>query len=152
MFNEYINNTNISINEVYYSDRISKNLISVGKLIQQNYKLVLSSNNNTLKLIIYKSHGKRITHVTSNSSNTFKIWMSRKVINLNTNNFNTIKEFNSITLKPSEKLDLWHQRFGNFNIDNIKTKLLKIKIPAKCPICSNSKLKNKSHKLSTNKS
>ena len=74
------------------------------------------------------------------------------MINLNTNNFNTTKELNSITLKPSEKLDLWHRRFGHFSIDNIKTKLLKIKIPVECPICSNSKLKNKPHKLSTNKS
>jgi len=34
----------------------------------------------------------------------------------------------------------------------LKNKLLKIKIPIKCPICSNSKLRNKPHKLSINKS
>jgi len=109
-----------SINEVFYSDKINKNLISVGKLIQQNYKLVFNSNNNIPELIIYNNYGKRITNVTSKSSNTFKIWITIKMINFNTKNINKNKELNSISLKPSEKLELLYRRFCHFNIDNIK--------------------------------
>ena len=109
-----------SINEVFYSDKINKNLISVGKLIQQNYKLVFNSNNNIPELIIYNNYGKRITNVTSKSSNTFKIWITIKMINFNTKNINKNKELNSISLKPSEKLELLYRRFCHLNIDNIK--------------------------------
>jgi len=40
---------------------------------------------------------------------------------------------------------------AHFNIDSIKNKLLKIHIPTTCPICVNSKLKNKPFKNSTNR-
>jgi len=40
---------------------------------------------------------------------------------------------------------------AHFNIDAIKNKLLKIHIPTTCPICANSKLKNKPFKNSSNR-
>ena len=55
---------------------------------------------------------------------------------------------NLTTLNKTNKINLWHRRLGHYNINTIKNKLLKINIRAKCPICSNSKLKNFPHRKS----
>jgi len=97
-------------------------------------------------LIIYDKNGERIYNSYSNNSNTFKVWILTHKFNSSNN------EINIANLKSSEKLSLCHRRLAHFNIENIKTKLLKINIPIKCPLCSSSKLKNKPYKPAINKS
>ena len=48
-------------------------------------------------------------------------------------------------MKISDKLNLGHRRFSHFDIKPIKNKLLKTDIKLKCPLCAQSKIKNKSY-------
>jgi len=145
-FRGFINNNEFIIKNVYFSKEINKNLISVCQLTQQNYKIIFNTINNKPCAIIYDKNGKRIYNSYSNNSNTFKVWILTHKFNSSNN------EINIANLKSSEKLSLWHRRLAHFNIENIKTKLLKINIPIKCPLCSCSKLKNKPYKPAINKS
>ena len=58
-FKGYINDQEITINDVYYSPFIDKNLLSVGKLNQENYKIVFNIHHNkqcaTMTIIEIKS-------------------------------------------------------------------------------------------------
>jgi len=74
--------------------------------------------------IIYDKNGERIYNSYSNNSNTFKVWILTHKFNSSNN------EINIANLKSSEKLSLCHRRLAHFNIENIKTKLLKINIPS----------------------
>jgi len=51
----------------------------------------------------------------------------------NINKNKDYKELNSINLKPSEKLELWHQRFCHFIIDILKINYQKSKFQLNVP-------------------
>jgi len=53
-------------------------------------------------------------------------------------------------MKTVDKLNLWHRRFGHFDIKSIKQKLLKTDIKQKCPLCVHLKLRNKPYQSTTN--
>ena len=126
--------------------------MSVCKLIQQNYKILFNNSYNKPYAIIYNHAGDRIININSINSNTFKLWTSNNKITFNEQFDNTVKQLNNISLNTEEKINLWHRRFAHFNIDSIKKKLIKNNIYSHCPICSNSKLKNKPYKPSLNRS
>jgi len=114
-FKGYINDYEIIINDVYFSPNIDKNLLSIGKLIKQNYKLIFNSNQNKPYVSIYDKYQNKIIDIFSNSSNTFKIWISTQPILLNNiSQRNIINQLNYTNLKISEKLNLWHRRFAHF--------------------------------------
>eukprot|EP00833_Pecoramyces_ruminatium_P008705 jgi/Orpsp1_1/1182737/evm.model.c7180000082501.1 len=48
-----------------------------------------------------------------------------------------------MNMKLQDKLNLWHRRFAHFNIKPIKNKLLNTNVTIKCPLCVQSKIKNK---------
>jgi len=153
-FKGYVNNNEIILNEVYYFPAINKNLISIFKLLKENYKIVFNNSNNKSYAIIYDSNYKRIVNITATKTNTFKIWFSNNKINLNNNNnqHNNL-EINFTTPNEAKRLNLWHRRLCHFDISHIKNKLLKLNTPVnQCSICMNSKLKNNPYKQATNKS
>jgi len=140
----FITNHKITIKDVYYSNKINNNLLSVGKLIKQGYKIVFNNSNNKTCCTIYDKYNQKIQNIFSNNSNTFKFWLSTQPIDLtHSNQMNSSIEINYTHLKSIDKLNLWHRRFGHFNIDKIKSQLIKININTKCPLCISSKLKNK---------
>lgn len=55
-------------------------------------------------------------------------------------------------MKIPDRLYLWHRRFSNFDIRPIKNKLLKTNVKLKCPLCAQSKIKNKPYTRNTNTS
>jgi len=139
----YINNQQITIHDVYYSQDINKNLLSIGRLIQQNYKIIFNSNQNKSYATIYDSYQNRIINLSADSNNTFKLWISTQPLHLNDNNKRNINnELNYTNMKLQDKLNLWHRRFAHFNIKPIKKKLLNTNIKIKCPLCVESKIKN----------
>jgi len=148
----YIDNHKILIKNVYYSPKINKNLLSIGNLTQQGYKVIFNINNNKPHAIIYNQNHQRILTIKSNQTNTFKFWISTQPLNLSKidNSDNSI-EINYTHLKSIDKINLWHRRLAHFNISNIKNKLLKININTKCPMCISSKLKNKPYKSSSSR-
>jgi len=150
----YVNNHKITINNVYYSPEINNNLISISNLIKQGFKIVFNTSSNKPCAILYNQDSQRIISIPSNNSNTFKIWMSTHPLNFTNSNYDTnySNELNYIHMKSIDKINLWHRRFAHFNINGIKNKLLKINIHTKCPLCANSKLKNKPFQPSDNKS
>jgi len=147
-FKGFIKNMEIIIENVYYSNEISKNLLSVCNLFQQNYKIIFNTIQNKPSAIIYNYNNKRIANLTSNNYNTFKL-ISKEKLNFDPSIINNNYELHLSTLKSSERYNLWHRRFAHFNIDTIKKKLLKTQINhPTCSICANSKLKNKPYKKS----
>jgi len=48
-------------------------------------------------------------------------------------------------------MDLWHRRLGHYDISKNKNKLNNTNFKRKCPVCINSKLKNKPYKHFQNK-
>jgi len=153
-FKGYVNNNEIILNEVYYSPAINKNLISICKLLKENYKIVFNNSNNKSYAIIYNSNDKKIVNINATKNNTFKIWFSNNRISLNNNsNQHNNLEINFTTPNAARKLNLWHRRLCHFDISHITNKLLKLNIPVnQCPLCTNSKLKNKPYKQAINKS
>jgi len=145
----YINNHKIEIEEVYYTPNANKNLLSIYKMLQQNYKIVFNKHNDKSFAIIYNKNGERIINITSNDSNTFKLWILKEPLNFNNNNQN-YNEINYSNLKYHDKISLWHRRLCHYDISHIKNKLLKLNMPNKCPTCMSSKLKNKPFKGSQN--
>ena len=144
----YINNQQITIHDVYYSQDINKNLLSIGRLIQQNYKIIFNSNQNKSYATIYDSYQNRIINLSADSNNTFKLWISTQPLHLNDNNKRNINnELNYTNMKLQDKLNLWHRRFAHFNIKPIKKKLLNTNIKIKCLLCVKSKIKNKPYPL-----
>ncbi|KAG4081608.1 hypothetical protein H8356DRAFT_1329362 [Neocallimastix lanati (nom. inval.)] len=61
-YDGFINDFKITINDVYYSKRVDKNLLSVCKLIQQNYKILFNNSYNKPYAIIYNHAGDRIIY------------------------------------------------------------------------------------------
>jgi len=150
----YVNNHKITINNVYFSPEFNNNLISISNLIKQGFKIVFNTSSNKPCAILYNQDSQRIISIPSNNSNTFKIWISTHPLNFTNSNYDTnySNELNYIHMKSIDKINLWHRRFAHFNINGIKNKLLKINIHTKCPLCANSKLKNKPFQPSDNKS
>ena len=128
-FKGFINEYEFTIKDVYYTPTINKNLISIGQLIKQNYKI---TSHNKPYATIYDEYQNKIINITSNSNNTFSMWISNQRINLHDNNNTDInEEINYISLKIPEKLNLWHRRFSHFDIKPIKHTLLKTDIQQK---------------------
>jgi len=151
-FIEYISNHKITIKNVYYSPKINENLLSIGNLTQQGYKIIFNNTNNKSYALIFDEHNQRILSIKSNQSNTFKFWISTQPLNFQNNQHNNnLVEVNYTHLKSIDKLNLWHRRFAHFNINSIKNKILKINMNSKCAICSYSKFKNKPFKSSHNR-
>jgi len=148
----YLNNIKFILNDVFYVPELNKNIISVSKLTQQSYKVVFFTYNDKPCSSIYDKNGKRITNITSNIQNIYILWLATTEINFNNKPKNNIVLTHLTHLNKAEKINLWHRRLGHFNINNIKNKLLKLNIHYKCPICSNSKLRNLPHKKTKNKS
>ena len=147
----YINEYEFTIEDVYYSPLINKNLISIGNLIKQNYKILFNTNHNKSYVTIYDKYQNKIANIISNANNTFNIWLSTQRIFLHDNNTrNTNDEINYINMKIPDKLNLWHRRFSHFDIKSIKNKLLKTDIKLKCPLCAQSKIKNKPYSKNIN--
>ena len=105
-YDGFINDFKITINDVYYSKRVDKNLLSVCKLIQQNYKILFNNSYNKPSVIIYNHAGNRIISINSNNSNTFKLWTSNNKITFNEQFDNTVKQLNNISLNTEEKINL----------------------------------------------
>eukprot|EP00833_Pecoramyces_ruminatium_P007340 jgi/Orpsp1_1/1181372/evm.model.c7180000076991.1 len=138
----FINNYKIELKDVLYVPNSKKNLISLSKLTQLNYKFVFSKFNNKPIMIMYSPNGKRITTIHSkDNTNTYEIWISSNNINHAKQTHNVLME---CTTKPDdEHLQIWHRRLAHFNIRNIVNNLPNVHINNKCKICSRSKLKNK---------
>eukprot|EP00833_Pecoramyces_ruminatium_P004671 jgi/Orpsp1_1/1178703/evm.model.c7180000066417.1 len=148
----YLNNNKIVLNEVYYVPNINKNIISVSKLIQQSYKVIFFNHKNKSCSSIYDQHGQRIINIFPNNQNIFTVWISNNKLNFQNNNINRKTIMNFSHLNKVDKISLWHRRLGHYNMNSLKSKLLKINIKSKCPICSNSKLKSFPYKKFSNKS
>ena len=144
----YLNNTKFILKNVFYVRDINKNIISVTKLTQQFYKIVFFNYNNKPYSTIYDESGKRITNIFANKQNIFTVWLSNYKINFEKPETGRTYLMNLSTLNKMDKINLWHRRLGHYNINAIKNKLLKINIKTKCPICSNSKLRNFPHRIS----
>ena len=80
---------------------------------------------------------KRIYTSYSNESKVYKIFTTKS--NISTS-FNNVTCHNIEDATNDSYLNLWHRRFGHFNIDLIKNKLKKINFTPKCKICLKSKL------------
>jgi len=78
----YIDNCKFTINNVYYSPKINKNLLSIGMLTQQGYKIIFKNFNNKSYVIIYDQHSNRIQNIILDNINTFKLWISTHPFNL----------------------------------------------------------------------
>jgi len=101
--------------------------------------------------MIYDKYQNKIANIISNANNTFNIKLSTKRIFLHDNNTrSTNDEINYINMKIPDKLNLWHRRFSHFDIKSIKNKLLKTDIKLKCPLCAQSKIKNKPYSKNIN--
>lgn len=71
----YLNNTKFILKDVFCVPDITKNMISVSKLIQQ-YKVVFFIHNNKPCSTIYDEHGKRISNIYSNNQNVYILWLT----------------------------------------------------------------------------
>jgi len=141
-----------TLKNIYYIPTITKNVISVNQLIQQIYKIIFYYQNYKSYCTIYNPDGNRIISVASNSQNIFNIWLSNYQINFSNTQNKSLIFMNISNINKNEKLNLWYRRLGHFDISPIKNKLLKLNIKQKCPICTNSKLKNYPHRRTINKS
>eukprot|EP00833_Pecoramyces_ruminatium_P017030 jgi/Orpsp1_1/1191062/evm.model.d7180000083239.1 len=113
-----INNHKIILNDVLYVPSFKRSLLSIDHLSEDNFKTVFYKNkhNNKKCAILYNNH---------------------------VPSFNNTLCYNIEDATNDSNLNLWHRRFGHFNIDLIKNKLIKLKINIpKCKICLKSKLKN----------
>jgi len=81
----YISNHKVTIKNIYYSQKINKNLLSIGNLTQQGYKIIFNNTNNKSYALIYDEHNQRILSIKSNQSNTFKFWISTQPLNFQNN-------------------------------------------------------------------
>ena len=139
-----INNQTIRLDNVYYSDKINKNLISGVKLTKTGYPCELDVINDETILILKKynkwNNKKHIIgRFKSDTSNIIKIPTSivEKTINTISNNNEKLDEYSK---------NLWHKRLGHFFHDDLGKylKLHNIKKPD-CLQCSISKLKRLPH-------
>jgi len=106
-FKGYINDQEITIKDVYYSPFIDKNLLSVRKLNQQNYKIVFNIHRNKPCATIYDNHRNKIINVLSYSNNTFKLFMSTHPLQLkDIEKININNEINYTNMKIQDKLNL----------------------------------------------
>ena len=121
----YLNNNKFISRNDHFVPYITKNIISVTKLIQQYYKVIFFNNKNHLCTTIYDQYGNRI-NLFSNEQNTFIIWLSTNPIIYNKPNNTPIHLFHLSRLSIPDKIKLWHRRLGHFYIDPIKNKLLKL--------------------------
>eukprot|EP00833_Pecoramyces_ruminatium_P006369 jgi/Orpsp1_1/1180401/evm.model.c7180000073270.1 len=120
-FKGYINNQEIIINDVYYSPIINKNLLSLGKLAQQNYKVIFNMYHNKPCATIYDEHQNKIINILSTTNNTFKFWISTQPLYLNDiKKISINNEINYTNMKANDRLNLWHRRFAHFDIKMIK--------------------------------
>jgi len=147
-FEGYINNTKISLKNVLFIPEFKRNLISIGNLLQQNYKISFQQKQNKSTATIYNYKGKPIVNIKDNTNtNTFKLWiLKNKIINtpkLNQTNFCHIPK----TIRDRKDILLWHRRFGHLDINLLKDKLPYISIKDKCQICAKSKLRNAPFKV-----
>jgi len=147
----FINNNKILLKDVYFVPKVTKNIISINKLTKDHYKIIFSNNNNNSFVIIYDHHGNRIISTKSDSQGIYPVWLSNAPLNFKRKYENKIHFQNLLNITKIDKINLWHRRLGHFNINNIKHHLLKINIKTKCPICSNSKMKNLPFRKSANK-
>jgi len=65
---------------------------------------------------------------------------------------NINNEINYTNMKIQDKLNLWHRRLAHFDIRTIKYKLLNTNVILKCPLCIQSKIRNKPYPKGKNKS
>jgi len=136
-----INNYNITLNKVLYSDKIAKNLISGIKLAESNIPCEISNKNFKPQLII-KNNNKIIFKTHVNKHNNFKI---------KTQN-NLIPESNTINCLDKNFSDnIWHNRLGHYYNKNLKNYLKLHNVDPKCKHCQISKLNRKSYNGNTPK-
>eukprot|EP00833_Pecoramyces_ruminatium_P005940 jgi/Orpsp1_1/1179972/evm.model.c7180000071638.1 len=146
-FTGYLNNNKITLSNVYFIPCINKNIISVSQLIKQGYKIVFLNSNNHSYATVYDQHGNKLSNIKPDKQFIFRLWISSTPTNFNeiSRPLNLLQIYN---ISNNEKLNLWHKRLGHFNINSLKSKLLKFNIKSICPICANSKLKNTPYKIS----
>jgi len=147
-FTSYLNNTKFILKNVFYVRDINKIIISVTKLTHLFYKIIFFNYNNKHYSTIYDKPGKRITNIFANKQKIFTVWLSNYKINFEKPETGRTYLMNLSSLNKMDEINLWHRRLGHYNINAIKNKLLKINIKTKCPICSNSKLRNFPHRIS----
>jgi len=99
-------NHKIIIKNVITHQKINKNLLSIGNLTQQGYKIIFNNTKNKSYTPIYDQHNQRILSIKSNQSNTFKFWILTQPLNLE-NNYqnNNLVEVNYTHLKSIDKLN-----------------------------------------------
>jgi len=122
-FEGYINNHKFVLKNVYYSNQIYKNLISINQLMLQNYKVVFNNFNNLPRASIYDNNGNRVCDILSNLNNTFKIYFSKFPIIFDKKDSYITNEISYTHLNKSQIMELWHRRLGHFNISLVKDKL-----------------------------
>jgi len=151
-FEGYVNNNKIYLHNVIYIPNFKRNLISVSKFTENNYKVNFYHKNCIPYVTLINNQGKTIVDIKANeSTNTFKVWILKSIIKENnTDNLeiNHTSTDNNYTRKDSY---LWHRRFAHLNISNFQRKLPTINLKEKCIICAKSKLSNTPFKNSENK-
>ena len=140
----YINDEEINLKNVLYIPNLKRNIISVTKLIEENYKIVFNNTNNRSHALIYTLLGKRITSIPADeNNNTYQLWISTSKSNLTNHNQYIENYIYSIDTSNDLKSEIWHKRLAHFNVNQILNKLPNININNKCKICAKSKLSNK---------
>lgn len=110
-FESFVNNNKILLKNVLYIANFKRNLISISKLIEQNYKITFQQKNKQPFLVMYNSSGKIITYIKENkNSNTFKLW----ILIFKIKNFQPNQDVNychiSENIKDRKDIFLWHRR------------------------------------------
>ena len=137
-----INNKNIKLDKVYYSENISKNLISGIKLSQSNITCEISKYLNKPQLtltykndIILKTYAKKHNNFIIKTKNILE---NKKIFNLE---------------KTQDFKNLWHNRLGHYYNENIEKYLNDHQITKEeCIDCKIAKLPRKPHNGITPKS
>ena len=154
-FTELVNKGNkIVLENCRYAPNFQHNLISVSKLDQLGYKIVVKGG----QAHIYKNEQLLISAIGRNSLYYIDIVQnnlpSEKTKKVKSKQINKIEPTNKINLlEQTDKIKLWHQRMGHINpISLQKTLGLQSNIPFnECEICIESKLTSQRNKEITPK-
>jgi len=140
-----INGFPITLNNVYYSKQINKNLISGIKFSKTGYNSIITQQiNNKPCLIIKNKENDNIYKTYSTNDDSFYIF-----IKTNKSNINKLFNINDLNTDYEK---LWHNRLGHFYQRNINKYLSEHNVKLnKCEECQASKLKRKPHNKITPK-
>jgi len=146
----FINNIKITLNNVLYVPNFKRNIISISKLTEQNYKFIFNNKDNIPQLIMYSPLQKKIATINAGeTTSTFQIWTTKNPINKDTKQLNHIDNIKTDDINGKDHFNLWHRRLCHFNIKRFFHKLPRINQRQVCKICVKSKLRNRPYQIST---